>query len=71
MTGIQNIIHRLKSGEIIELSSHNQDNRCLQYSMEDNAFIVFNEQFRSFILEEKEIVTILRNHIQGDDVMNK
>lgn len=71
MTGVQNIINHLKSGETIELSSQNEGNQCLQYSIEENTFVIFNAQYRSLLTEEKEIELILRSHFEGKDVMQE
>lgn len=70
MTGIQNIISRLKSGEIIEFSIENQKVNCLQYRIEDNAYVIYDENFHSLICEDLEIENWIRNHLEGKDLIN-
>lgn len=70
MTGIQNIINRLKSGEIIEFSIENQKVNCLQYRIEDNAYVIYDENFHSLIYEDLEIENWIRNHLEGKDLLN-
>jgi len=69
MTGIQNIIHRLKQGEIIEIQS-DVYTFCFQYNVENNAFIAYDENKKVFALDEIEIENLIRNHIEGKDQMN-
>lgn len=67
MTGIQNILYRLQGGEIIELVDENQTLTCLQYRIEDNAYVIYDKGSRSIIYEDTEIENLIRSHFQGKD----
>lgn len=70
MRGIQNIINRLQQGEIIEFLNENQEVRYLQYSFEDNAYIIYDEGFRSLIFDKLEVENFIRDHWKGEDCLN-
>ncbi len=71
MTGIQSILNRLQYGEIIELKDENQKFKCLQYRIEDNAYIVYDENFCSFVYDDLEVEKMIRSHLLGEDLKNQ
>ncbi len=71
MTGIQNILNRLQYGEIIELKDENQKVKCFQYRIEDNAYLIYDENFSSFVFDDLEVEKMIRSHLNGEDLNNQ